>query len=388
MKKTAVLVLFALLLCGVLCACDPAEPEETGAVTEKPVETEPDYRLTAPIIDEFFGIETYKTVRSANFTAFFYCKDAVSFDFRVTELASPDAAEGTVFFEQLGTTNKTQKLEGLADGRFYRLSVIAYAADGGRSPETSVCLLCSHTVVDPEEIDRALREYDIPEGSDAADALRNINRLYFDELNGKTEKPLVFFFEGCGVDYEKRFGAMCVAVKNGKILYLNRRASTLPDYPFDPKHDNGKDNPTVIDGVFSFTTNNHNGETACLLINPPPVVRCTVTKAFYASTASGIEVHRRFADGVAPADETWANSSGCFMVGAAGTNEFRDFMIALGILPKGTPALVPFQKSVGGYVVVNHQYAHDYMASLGYKEGAITEITAKTTALLEAAAAK
>ena len=392
MKKRILSLLAALLALSCCAACDKsgnsgASAEADGAGTT-PAETEPDYALPEAIIDEFVGIEGAKTVRDSKYTMFYYCKGGVSYDVRVTELTAPDAADGTVILEKQGTGDKTQKLEDLRDGCYYRMSVIAYDADGGRSPEVTRVLYCSHAVVDEEEIARACAEYGIGAGSDAYAAITGINRLYFDELSGKLEKPLVFFFEGCGVDTSKRFGAMCVAVKNGKILYVNRRASTLPDYPFDPKHDNGKDNPTVIDGVFSFTTSNHNGETACLLINPPPVIRCTTDRAYYASTASGIEVHRRFADGVAPADETWANSSGCFMVGAAGTNEFRDFMIALGILPAGTPTLGKSQKSVSGYVVVNHQYAHDYMSSLGYKDGAITAITAKTAALLEAAAAK
>lgn len=42
-------------------------------------------------------------------------------------------------------------------------------------------------------------------------------------------------FEGVGNNSSasKRMNAMCVVVKNGDIVYLNRNCSTIPDYPFN-----------------------------------------------------------------------------------------------------------------------------------------------------------
>ena len=65
---------------------------------------------------------------------------------------------------------------------------------------------------------------------------------------------------------------MCVVVKDGQILYLSLCCSTIPDYPFPRKND-GDDVPTLVSGVYSFDTVNHNGKYAALRVLDDHVIR-------------------------------------------------------------------------------------------------------------------
>lgn len=216
--------------------------------------------------------------------------------------------------------------------------------------------------------------------SNAYAALRSINTKYAPELSAADKKgTMVFLFEGVGSDASpsKRMNAMCVLVKNGKIAYLNRNCSTIPDYPFNPAKNGGDPMPTTRSGIYRFTTVNHKGNYAALNVPNVPVVRFRSKNSFYHSTSVHINVHRRSTNAIAPTYEGWVNSAGCLLIGQSGTSsggEYARFIQAVGIVPSGASGNATYRYSVTGKIVIDRTYAYDYLSAVGYSDAAIADI--------------
>lgn len=216
--------------------------------------------------------------------------------------------------------------------------------------------------------------------SNAYKALLSINSKCASQLNSTDEKgTMVFMFEGVGNNSSasKRMNAMCLVVKNGDIVYLNRNCSTIPDYPFNPAKNGGDDMPTIRSGIYSFTTVNHRGKYAALNVTNASVVRFGSKSSFYNSTSYAINVHRRDSNDIAPASKSWVNSAGCLLVGQAGTSssgEYAKFVQALGIVASGSSGSSTYKYSVTGRIVVDRTYAYSYLSSVGYSDAAIKSI--------------
>lgn len=216
--------------------------------------------------------------------------------------------------------------------------------------------------------------------SNAFKALLSINTQYAPRLSSTDEKgTMVFLFEGAGnnASASKRMNAMCVVVKNGDIVYLNRNSSTIPDYPFNPGKNEGTAMPTLKSGIYSFTTVNHRGKYAALNVSNAAVVRFSSQNSFRDGSSSAINVHRRDSNDIAPASKNWVNSAGCLLVGQSGTSssgEYARFIQALGIVSSGSGGSATYQYSVKGKIVVDRTYAYNYLYNVGYSDAAIKAI--------------
>ena len=228
-----------------------------------------------------------------------------------------------------------------------------------------------------DEIQRAARDYGISESSDAYQALTSINSKYADKLTStQKDGTIIFMFEGVGSDSSstKRMNAMCVLVKNGKIVYINRNSTSIPDYPFSPEMNYDTDMPTLKSGIYSFTTVNHQGKYAALNVSSAKVVRFRSSGYYYESTSSGINIHRRDSNSIPRSDAGWVNSAGCQLVGQSGkesNSEYARFIQALGIVGNSAKATSTYSTKVSGTYVVDRTYAYSYLSNIGYSDGAI-----------------
>lgn len=235
-------------------------------------------------------------------------------------------------------------------------------------------------IVSDSEIASAASAYGISTGSNAYKALQSINTKYGSSFTSAQKTgTLVFMFEGVGSNSSstKRMNAMCVVVKNGKIVYINRNCSTIPDYPFDPAKNGGDPMPTIKSGIYSFTTVNHRGKYAALNVSNASVVRFNSQNSYYSSTSSAINVHRRDSNSIAAASASWVNSAGCLLVGASGTgssSEYAKFIKALGIVSGSASATSTYSTYITGKIVIDRTYAYSYLSAVGYTDGAIKAI--------------
>lgn len=237
-------------------------------------------------------------------------------------------------------------------------------------------------VLAEEELRAAMDAYGIEDGSGAALALEEINGTYAVRLSEKRRsQPLVFFFEGAGdvSDPKQRRNALCVVVRDGKIVYLNQESSTIPDYPFVAWKNDGRDVPTLKSGVYDFSTVNHNGWYGALLVLDDKVVRFRTPTDFYndVSYRQSIEIHRRVTDEISPDDEAWGNSVGCLLVGDASTDPkgtYAGFIQAVGIVPGGARGDSRYQLKVSGTVIVDRSFGADYLRAVGYSNEGIAAL--------------
>lgn len=213
--------------------------------------------------------------------------------------------------------------------------------------------------------------------SNAYKALCSINTKYAGSLStSQKQGTSVFLFEGVGNDSNasKRMNAMCVVVKNGDIVYLNRNCSTIPDYPFNPAKNDGTPMPTIKSGIYSFTTVNHRGKYAALNVSNAKVVRFRSQSSYYSSTSYAINVHRRDSDSIAAANASWVNSAGCLLIGKKGTgssSEYAAFIKAVGIVGSSANGNSKYSTYRKGTIVVDRTYARSYLSSVGYSSAAI-----------------
>lgn len=230
------------------------------------------------------------------------------------------------------------------------------------------------------QISSAASVYGISTGSNAYKALQSINTKYASKLSSNDKKgTLVFMFEGVGNNSSsgKRMNAMCVVVQNGRITYINRNSSTIPDYPFDPSRNDYTDMPTLKSGIYSFTTVNHNNSYAALNVSGAKVVRFSNRSSYYNSTSYGINVHRRSSNSIAASNASWVNSAGCLLVGASGTSSFSEyakFIQTLGIVSSGAAGNAKYGTKVSGKIIVDRAYAYNYLNNVGYYSSAINAI--------------
>lgn len=216
--------------------------------------------------------------------------------------------------------------------------------------------------------------------SNAFKALMRINNTYAGQLSSTDKQgTMVFMFEGVGnqASASKRMNAMCLVVKNGDIVYLNRNCSTIPDYPFNPAKNEGKAMPTLKSGIYKFTTVNHRHQYAALNVVGDAVVRFKNQNSFYDSTSGSINVHRRSTNDIAASSKSWVNSAGCLLVGQSGTSasdEYARFIQALGIVASGARGDAKFKYTVTGKIVVDRAYAAGYLSEVGYSDNAIRAI--------------
>lgn len=216
--------------------------------------------------------------------------------------------------------------------------------------------------------------------SSAFDALMTINIKYAPQLSGSDESGTnVFMFEGVGSDNSpsRRMNAMCVVIRGGDIVYLNRNCSTIPDYPFDPSKNDGTPMPTLKSGIYSFKTVNHRNQYAALNVLNAQVVRFSNPSTYCDGNSSGINVHRRSSNSIASSSAGWVNSAGCLLVGQKGTgasDEYARFLQALGIVPYGTAGNAKYKSSVTGKIIVDRSFGGSYLHNVGYPIKAIQSL--------------
>lgn len=215
---------------------------------------------------------------------------------------------------------------------------------------------------------------DISAKSNAYKALLSINEKYAPKLNASVKNgAVVYMFEGVGNNSSanKRMNAMCVVVKKGDIVYLNRNSSTIPDCPFSPWLNDGKAMPTLKSGIYNFSTVNHKNQYAAINVNADKVVRFNSKTSFYLSTSGGINVHRR------SSYDLRKNSTGCLLVGNTGVeknSEYANFIKSLGIVGSNAYGNSKCTNRINGKIVVDRTFAKSYLASVGYSQSAIALI--------------
>ena len=234
--------------------------------------------------------------------------------------------------------------------------------------------------VSATEIIKTAIENSIGANTNAYKALLDINTKYASQLTSSNEKgTVVFMFEGVGNNSStsKRTNAMCVLVRNGDIIYVNRNSSTIPDYPFNPAKNEGTAMPTIRSGIYNFTTVNHRGKYAALNVTNASVVRFKNKNSFSNSTSTAINVHRRDSDNIAASNANWVNSAGCLLIGKSGksnTSEYAHFIQALGIVSGNARGDAKKSNNVSGKIVVDRTYAYSYLSGVGYSDKAISTI--------------
>ena len=237
-------------------------------------------------------------------------------------------------------------------------------------------------VISPEELLRVAEEWGFGPESAGFAALCRVNDYGEYLSDSDREGTLVFLFEGAGAnpDTSKRMNALCLVISGGEVTYVNQNSSTIPDDPFDPKKNEGMAMPTLNSGIYWYTSVNQPGAAgsyAALNVLKANVVRFRNSSSFYQSTSTGINVHRRNSNSIAPASATWANSFGCCLIGQSGTGatgEYARFIQAVGLVDSGASGASLYSYKVSGKVIVDRSMAEDYMLDIGYPQEAIDMI--------------
>lgn len=162
---------------------------------------------------------------------------------------------------------------------------------------------------------------------------RVLRNLFFTNTYGYS-RSAVFMIEGAGSDLStsRRMAAMCVVIQNingePTVVYVNRNCTTIPDYVRNENGANGENTcPIIKDGVWTITTRNHSHvmskEKRYAALN---IGDANNALRFYASsykndTVTGVNIHARSSNDIAPFDGGWANSTGCFNIGKINNNQ-------------------------------------------------------------------
>lgn len=258
--------------------------------------------------------------------------------------------------------------------------VQAYASVADSWERFNIRFVGNEQYVSAAELIRTSVNNGLGANSNAYKALSSINGKYAGKLTDSQEKGIaVFMFEGVGnnSNASKRMNAMCVVIKDGKIVYLNRNSSTIPDYPFTPSKNEGTPMPTIKSGIYSFTTVNHRGKYAALNVTGAQVVRFRSKSSFYNSTSSYINVHRRDTDYIPSSSAGWVNSAGCLLIGKSGkgsSSEYASFIKAVGLVGGGATGNSKYSSWRSGTIIVDRTYAGSYLSNVGYSASAIKAI--------------
>lgn len=239
-------------------------------------------------------------------------------------------------------------------------------------------------ILDEEALWLLMDDYGIRNGSAAAEALLSINSVYAAKIPvSRRAEPLVFFFEGAGnnPDPTVRKNALCAVVWDGEIIYLDQGSTTIPDWPFLPFKNDGRDMPTLKSGIYDFDTVNHNGSYAALRVLDDQVVRFHTASEFYedVSYRQSIQVHRRTLETVSPRKESWGSSVGCLLVGdssAAAGGSYARFIQSVGATPWGSGGNARYRTNVCGVIVVDRSFGTEYLRAVGYPDEAIALLEA------------
>ncbi|MBQ6205909.1 MAG: hypothetical protein IJK52_02380 [Oscillospiraceae bacterium] len=313
----------------------------------------------------YFNIQAESSLQLKSVTLFYKLPGAASYQSK-TETAK-NYLRYTDFPYTLGS----------ATGTLYYYFTVTYTNGAKKTfSAKSVTVSKKAHIVSEAAIKAAAATYGIASGTNAYKALQAINN-YDSKLNATQKKgTLVFLFEGVGnnASASKRLNAMCVVVKNGKISYVNRNSSTIPDYPFDPKKNEGTAMPTLKSGVYSFTTVNHRDSYAALNVTAAPVVRFKSKSSYFSDTSYAINAHRRSTDTIPSPSAGWVNSAGCQIIGKSGTGasgEYAKFIKAVGIVGSNANGNSRYTTKVSGKIIVDRSYAAQYLRNVGYSEAAI-----------------
>jgi len=253
--------------------------------------------------------------------------------------------------------------------------VQAYASVPSTWERVNIQVVGERVYVSPAEICRTAAENGIQPGTNAYKALLSLNTKYASKLTDSDRRgTVVALFEGVGNkdDASVRMNAMCLVIRNGDIVYCNRNSTTIPDAPFDPSRNQGTNMPTLISGVYSYTTVNHHGKYAALNVLGDRVLRFRNRYSYYESTSGQINVHRRDSDTIKSYGTP--NSAGCMNVGIAGTastGEYARFIQAVGIVGGSAGGAAKFTNTVRGKIIIDRTYARDYLRAVGYCDDAI-----------------
>ena len=226
-------------------------------------------------------------------------------------------------------------------------------------------------------------ENGISEDSNTCGALYMINSDYDQVLKSNEGKVTIFFFEGAGADPnpDTHRNALCVVVKDRKILYINLYSTTIPDNPFNPSLNGGMAMPTLCQGVYDFENCIHLEDVsvsarlipyAALEVKNDEVVRHRSDTDYYTSTSGAIHIHARSRN----RDNTTKASQGCLVVGDVFntyTDQYAAFLKAVGVIDGNTNVWVGTKCKYGaiGKVVVDRSQAYDYLKAVGYSDDVI-----------------
>lgn len=329
------------------------------------------YKLALATVKEFKGV----TLSSASLSVVKGKTGTITATLFNTGSSKITAKSSNTNVATVSVSGKKVTVKGVKSG-----TATVTVTSGSYKATTKVTVTDAAQYISSEELEKTAKEYGISTSSNAYKALQSINSKYQSKLTSKNKKgTCVFMFEGVGNNSsaKKRLNAMCVVVKNGDIVYVNRNSSTIPDYPFRPDKNGNKAMPTLKSGIYSFTTKNHKGEYAALNVSKAKVVRFKSASSFYNGTSPSINVHRRSANTIASASATWVNSAGCLLVGSKGTDtnsEYAKFIKAVGIVGSSATGTSKYSKKVSGKIIVDRSYASDYLHNIGYSATAIKKI--------------
>ena len=283
----------------------------------------------------------------------------------------------------------TFSMSGLAKGKYYyRIRMWDVWGDLTRTSPSYFNIVDKTLFNSSSEIYLAASKYKIDTNSNQFNALKSIDKKYYDRLKGNKKGINIFLFEGVGAisSSNNRMNAMCVVVKNGAIVYINKYCSTIPDNPFSPWLNDGDPVPTLVSGVYSFTSTNHKSSTPVSSRYIPyaalhvveennNVVRHKNSREYWYGKSKYINVHGRSGQRTTSSK----NSCGCQLVGdvfGSYPNEYANFLKAVGVVgqnvtvKKGTTC----QNWPTGLIVIDRAYARSYLKNVGYTVEAINMI--------------
>ncbi len=156
-------------------------------------------------------------------------------------------------------------------------------------------------------------------------------------------KSVVFMFEGGSDNYDSyqyvdacgsyRIQAVCIVVQknasgNAEIVFYSENCSSIPDdanWTSGGAYDNST---TVMDGIYTMYTCNHNGKYAAFTTDATVGWYTPYSNSTgWQNYANGINIHTRAGNTCGGAAYGWANSAGCQVIGYGyENNAFNEFM--------------------------------------------------------------